>query len=80
MLQSFGLFLGVLALRMMLGVMKLRSARSMMLAIASVTVATFGALMVGASWIFGPMLFVFGYLAGLVLVYRLGQNGVASGT
>jgi hypothetical protein len=80
MLQSIGLFLGVLALRMMLGVTKLRSARSMMLAIASVTVVTFGALMVGAGWILGPMLFVFGYLAGLVLVYRLGQNGVASGT
>jgi len=80
MLQSIGLFLGVLALRMMLGVMKLRSARSMMLAIGSLTVVTFGVLMVGAGWMIGPMLFVLGYLAGLVLTYRLGLNGVASGT
>ena len=80
MLQTIGLLLGLSALRMMLGMMRLRSARGMMLTIGLAALVTFGALIVGAGWIVGPMLFVFGYVAGLALVHKSGQRGVATGT
>lgn len=41
-------------------------------AIALLVLVTSGALMARAGWIVGPVLSVFGYLAGLVMVYESG--------
>lgn len=57
MLQVIGLVLGILAFRMVFGLMRRRSTASKVLSIALLVLIGFAALIVGAGWLVGPVLF-----------------------
>jgi len=67
MLQTVGLLLGIVALRMMATSTKSRSTASLAFSIALAAIVVLGALLVGAGWIVGPVFFITGDVTGLVL-------------
>ncbi len=75
MLQTFGMILGIVSLLMMMGIAKSRSMGQFVLALAIAAMVTFGALVVGAGWILGPVLFVGAYSVGLTQCSRMSPKG-----
>jgi len=70
MLQVIGLVLGILAFRMIFGLMRPGSTASKVLSIALLVLIGFAALMVGAGWLVGPVLFACAGLTELVSANR----------
>ena len=79
MLQVIGLALGILAFRMIFGLMRPGSTASKVLSIALLVLIGFAALMVGAGWLVGPVLFACAGLTELVSANRPERRTDASG-
>jgi hypothetical protein len=80
MLQSIGLALGILAFFMSFRLMRPRSTAKMMMTGILVAVIVLGALIVGAGWLVGPILFACGGFMELLSADKSERTTVASGS
>lgn len=74
-LQASAMVLGILALLMMMGVTKSRPSGQFVLALAVAAMLTFSALVVGAGWIVGPVLFFVSFYLGSALCFWARPKG-----